>query len=642
MHASQSDKELLGRFAATGGNEVFRILVDRYSGLVFHTANRMLGNHALAQDVSQRVFVGMAKKAGQVARGGAPLPSWLHRATVLEAKAMVRSEFRHNRKKEALMNAPVDPHEHADSVWSEAVSQLDEVIELLPEADRDVLMLHFVNDLTFPEIARRLGRSSAAVQKQSRRALEKLQQLLGRRGIALSIGVLTAGLTTEMTQAAPVILAPVLGTSIGKTTTSILAVKKTTVAAISATALLCGVPLARQQAEIHRLETRFTQQVSSPETATRPRSGRVSRASQISLIQMLARDLKAQESDAPRYVSAVDHVESLTNDELILLALETVASALPLDDQDTIIRQIFQPLANRAPELALDVLLHQIPEPFRSKSSCVGMLQGILSNFSWKNPHAALAWFERNLKAIRLIPSAEGWPENKHEDELRRSLAHGFILTDPPQAIEILRPVQAGVLPLYFHQFNQHRWPEVEKNLPSAVQVVRGLLPQEETGGVIAGLASPFRNIDNKGLTEYKKFDHVLHSVELTEGELQAFFLQAGWWLASTDPRSSLEDDTVHYRAWLESQDCGRTDEIVGMVLAKLARQTDRPAVYGLLLQRDELGIGDEAVGGFLEELAKPSWSKVDIQILERLVNSTDDPERFQNLVERIIARSNP
>lgn len=174
MYASQSDKELLGRFAATGGNEVFRILVDRYSGLVFHTANRMLGNHALAQDVSQRVFVSMAKKAGPIARGDAPLPSWLHRATVLESKTMLRSESRHKRKKEALMNAPVDPHEPADSKWSDAVSQLDDLIELLPASDRDVLMLHFVNDLTFPEIARQLGRTSAAVQKQSRRALGKL------------------------------------------------------------------------------------------------------------------------------------------------------------------------------------------------------------------------------------------------------------------------------------------------------------------------------------------------------------------------------------------------------------------------------------------------------------------------------------
>jgi RNA polymerase sigma factor (sigma-70 family) len=203
MHDSESDRELLGRYAATGGNAPFRILVDRYSGLVFHTAQRSLGDHSLAQDVSQRVFVSLAKKAGQVARSGAPLPSWLHRATLLEAKAVLRSESRHVRRKEALMNAPADPPVSDNSAWRDALPHLDAAIDSLPESDRHVVLLHFVNELTFSEIARRVGRSSAAVQKQSRRALEKLQLVLGRKGIALTIGALTVGLTTEMTKASP-------------------------------------------------------------------------------------------------------------------------------------------------------------------------------------------------------------------------------------------------------------------------------------------------------------------------------------------------------------------------------------------------------------------------------------------------------
>jgi RNA polymerase sigma factor (sigma-70 family) len=226
MHGSESDRELLGRYSASGEDAPFRVLVDRYSGLVFHTARRTLGDAPLAEDVSQRVFVSLAKKAGQVAHSGSPLPSWLHHATLLEAKAVLRSESRHARKKEALMNAPVDPPDSGDSAWRDALPHLDDAIDALPESDRHVLLLHFVNELTHAEIARRVGRSAAAVQKQSRRALEKLQQILGRKGIALSIGVLTAGLTTEMTKAAPVILAPVLGTSIGETTTSLFAVKK--------------------------------------------------------------------------------------------------------------------------------------------------------------------------------------------------------------------------------------------------------------------------------------------------------------------------------------------------------------------------------------------------------------------------------
>jgi len=96
---------------------------------------------------------------------------------------------------------------------------LDAAIDTLPEADRHVLLLHFVNEMTFPEIARRVGKSAATVQKQSRRALEKLQGILSCRGVTISVVILTDGLTAEMTKAAPVILVPALGSisSLGKT-----------------------------------------------------------------------------------------------------------------------------------------------------------------------------------------------------------------------------------------------------------------------------------------------------------------------------------------------------------------------------------------------------------------------------------------
>lgn len=641
MQDSESDRELLERYAATGGNTAFRVLVDRYSGLVFHTAQRTLGDHSLAQDVSQRVFVSLAKKAGQVARSGAPLPSWLHRATLLEAKAMLRSESRHVRRKEALMKAPIDPPESGDSAWHDALPHLDAAIDSLPESDRHVLLMHFVNELTFSEIARRVGRSSAAVQKQSRRALEKLQQVLGRKGIALSIGALTAGLTTEMTKASPVLLAPVLGASIGKTTTSLFAVKKTTIAAVSATVLLCGVPLAYQQTRIQKLEARITDAMPLAELVSRSRTAGSRRHSHVSFLQRLARDLKARESDVPRYVSAVDHVESLSNDELIALALETVASSLSFDDREMIIGQIFEPLATRNPELALDVLLHRIPEPYRSKSYRVeGLIQGILRNYSNKQAQAALAWFERNLGTIRSIPGRDGFPENQRENDIRQSLANGFILTDPSQAIEILRPVQPGMLPLFFQQFSQSRWPDIEKDPRPAIQVARGLLSERIAGEVIADLASPFLSRDQKGFTDFKKFDHLLDSAALTEGELFAFSLKAAKGLLSIDPRINLEAGILHYRAWLESRDYGRTDAMVGRALAEVAGRKGGPAAYDVLLRRDDLGIGEEAVGGFLQGLADQHRPKAEMELIERLVNGLEQPERFHNLVERIKTRS--
>ena len=205
MPQTPSDEDLLDTFVRSGNEQAFRCLAERYSGLIFHTALRSLNDRTLAEDVAQRVLGVLAKKASQVARGNAPLPAWLHRTTILEAKSARRSESRHHRKKEALMRSPNDSHHSGDSAWQDALPHLDAAIDTLPEADRHVLLLHFVNEMTFPEIARRLGKSAAAVQKQSLRSLETLQRILGKRGVTLSLGILTAGLTAEMAKAGPVL-----------------------------------------------------------------------------------------------------------------------------------------------------------------------------------------------------------------------------------------------------------------------------------------------------------------------------------------------------------------------------------------------------------------------------------------------------
>ena len=650
MHESESDRELLGRYAASGRDAAFRILMDRYSGLVFHTAERTLRDASLAEDVSQRVFVSLAKKAGQVARSGAPLPSWLHHATLLEAKAVLRSESRHARRKEALMNAPVDPPDSGDSAWRDALPHLDDAIDALPESDRHVLLLHFVNELTHAEIARRVGRSAAAVQKQSRRALEKLQQILGRRGIALTIGALAAGLTTEMTKAAPVILAPVLGSSIGKTTTtSLFAVKKTTIATVSATVLLCGVPLAYQQTRIQKLEARINDTLPLAELAPRSRPADSRGHSQVSFLQRLARDLKAQSSDIPRYVNAIDHVESLSNDELIALALEAAASSLSFEDQEIIIRQVFQPIAKRDPELALDVLLMKFPEPFRGKSHCLSDLMiGILRDYSETNPHAALAWFEKNLAAIRLIPTSEGAPEGWRETQLRQSLSYGFILTDSNQAIEILRPVPGESLKMFFHQFVILREPSLRKDASGYIEVARGLLPEQEAAKAIGRLTFVFWGYrDTKQL--FSQAENILERYDFTELEVDGIIHSVGasrFEPASTVSIDKLRSEITTFKTWLKTRTPGNEDRQVGETLALLtstwssaSRSRSTDMVTRILTEPETSGLTDEAVAGFLCALERQPNLSIDLETIDRISAAAADSEEVQAITDRIHKR---
>jgi RNA polymerase sigma-70 factor (ECF subfamily) len=626
MPNSQSDEELLDAFVKSHDEPAFRCLAERYSGLIFHTALRTLNDRTLAEDVSQRVLGVLARKASQVSRGNAPLPSWLHRTTILEAKSARRIESRHHRKKDALMRAPNESPASDDSAWKDALPHLDAAIDTLPESDRHVLLLHFVNELTFPEIATRLGKSAAAVQKQSRRALEKLQGILGRRGVALSIGILTAGLTTEMAKAGPTLLIPALS-SLGKTTTSILVVKKTTVAALGTTLLLCGIPLARQQATLIQLESKLS---SSASVSTDPRiSSRNGATKSPSMIERLARDLKAKDHDMLRYLAAVDHIESLPDEELIALIREIVGSSLPFRSQEIVFGKIFDTLGTRDIEFALNTLMDVVPRDYAGKSvTARGLLVNGLRKFSEQDGKRALAWFHDHLARIRTIPKRRGAPEDY---EVRMGLAYGLVFSEPQAAVEVLSPLPAHMLKSELSQLVRSCDPSLRKDATGFIQVARSLFPENEANDVVADLIDV-----NFAGTRFASVDALLENYEFTAGEVNAILEKAGagdFERASRTP-GGMEKAIFGYKSWLENRNADDIDQRVGGSLGKAVKWWSRTSepIYEAMLRSGEMGLGDAAIVGLLETAGFALGMEKSGQLAAML----SDPETARDLLLKI------
>src|SRR5438876_10577771 len=85
---------LLAEYVRNGSERAFRELVDSYIRFVFSTALRVLGgNRALAEDISQAVFIDLARKAA-VLRADVSLGGWLHRHTCFLARKALRRELR--------------------------------------------------------------------------------------------------------------------------------------------------------------------------------------------------------------------------------------------------------------------------------------------------------------------------------------------------------------------------------------------------------------------------------------------------------------------------------------------------------------------------------------------------------------------
>src|SRR4051795_5774048 len=87
------DLELLREYSQRGSEDAFRALVERHAGMVHGAALRMVRDAALAQDITQAVFILLARKAGEF-KNGTVVAGWLYRTTRFSALQTLRSERR--------------------------------------------------------------------------------------------------------------------------------------------------------------------------------------------------------------------------------------------------------------------------------------------------------------------------------------------------------------------------------------------------------------------------------------------------------------------------------------------------------------------------------------------------------------------
>jgi RNA polymerase sigma factor (sigma-70 family) len=201
-----ADGILLRQYAETGLEEAFSELVQRHLPLVYSAALRQLqGNEALAKDVAQTVFIDLAHKAKSLSNHEL-LAGWLYSATRLAAFRALRGERRRQRR-EQIAAGMQTINSQADTEQTELAAVLDSAMSKLASADRNVLILRFFSGKTLKEVGLQMGLSEDAARMKVTRALEKLQKLIGKRGVVVPIAVLGSAITAETIQAAPAGLA---------------------------------------------------------------------------------------------------------------------------------------------------------------------------------------------------------------------------------------------------------------------------------------------------------------------------------------------------------------------------------------------------------------------------------------------------
>ena len=198
------NRQLLRRYAKEGSEEAFRLLVERYIELVFSTALRhAAGDVFLAQDITQIVFIALARKASSLSRS-IMLGGWLHRHTCFVASTILRTN---RRRQEREKQAAEMNQEDSRPIWKELAPVLDDAIDRLGSKDRAAIVLRFVERRQLQAVGEALGLSEDAAGKRVNRALEKLRRFLAQKGVVLTASGLAGVLMAETLEAVPLGLA---------------------------------------------------------------------------------------------------------------------------------------------------------------------------------------------------------------------------------------------------------------------------------------------------------------------------------------------------------------------------------------------------------------------------------------------------
>ena len=187
-----SDRELLNSYLQ-GNKSAISTLIDKYNRRVRDYLRMMVKDDDVADDIAQETFIKVIKviDEGRYVDNGKFL-SWVLRIAHNRALDYFRAQKSNNSVSESSAGYHVlgtlryAENSIEDNIISDQTNQsIRDLVELLPEEQREVVMLRYYSDLSFKDIAEQTGVSINTALGRMRYALINLRKMIKEKNLVL-------------------------------------------------------------------------------------------------------------------------------------------------------------------------------------------------------------------------------------------------------------------------------------------------------------------------------------------------------------------------------------------------------------------------------------------------------------------------
>jgi RNA polymerase sigma-70 factor (ECF subfamily) len=178
---AQSDREAIARIVDRD-QVAHRLIFERYYRRILSFVRRRVNDEGLAEEIATDVFFEIWRNAASY-RGESPVSTWIFGIANLKTLSARRFHAQPRRAsvrvtEDETLSRFADPSNALENLEArQELSRLMRAIERLPEGQRDVLRLAFLEGRTYPEIAAELDISEANVKTRVNRARSRLRTL---------------------------------------------------------------------------------------------------------------------------------------------------------------------------------------------------------------------------------------------------------------------------------------------------------------------------------------------------------------------------------------------------------------------------------------------------------------------------------